>query len=88
MALEELYALARRIREAERAGVLEQMDGFGGAESIREDRPLPQEDTVLVYRCAGCGERFSLRWNSEFGRGGSWGLARGHGFPTRRALAS
>ena len=87
--LEDLYVLAARIRHAERAGVLEQLDGFGGAAAIAPDKPLPQEDSVFRYRCQHCRAQFSLRCNSDYGRGGSWGPVRVTGFPSGPiALAS
>jgi hypothetical protein len=89
MPLEDLYALAARIRHAERAGVLVQLDGFGAADTIAPDKPLPQDDTVFRYRCEQCRAQFSLRCNTYYGRGGSWGPVRVTGFPSRPvALAS
>src|SRR5687768_3267407 len=82
MSLDMLFDVAERIRVAERAGTLEQLDGFGGADAISPAKPLPTEDTVLRFRCLHCRQGFSLRCNPSHGRGNSWGPAPANGFPT------
>jgi hypothetical protein len=85
MPLETLFAVAERLRRAEGAGRIEQLDGFGGADAIAPGKPTPAEDTVLRFRCRHCRQEFSLRCNSSYGRGGSWGPAPANGFPARPA---